>query len=81
MDGSIFICYSYYFFLIYFLLCWVFVSMCGLSPVVVSRATLRCSVRASHCNDLPCCRAQTLGTWASVIVVTVQLSHLYMATG
>ena len=32
-------------------------------------ATLRCSVRASHCGGFSCCRAWALGTRASVVVV------------
>ena len=31
-------------------------------------ATLRCSVRASHCGGFSCCRARALGTQASVVV-------------
>ena len=31
-------------------------------------ATLRCGARASHCGDFSCCRAQALGTRASVVV-------------
>ena len=30
-------------------------------------ATLRCVVRASHCSSFPCCGAQVLGTWDSVV--------------
>ena len=32
------------------------------------RATLRCSVWAARCSDFSCCRAQALGTWASLVV-------------
>ena len=32
-------------------------------------ATLYCGVWASHCDGFCCCRAQALGTWASVIMV------------
>ena len=38
------------------------------SLVAAKGATLRCSVRASHCGGLSCCRAQALGAWASVVV-------------
>ena len=31
-------------------------------------ATLHCGSWAAHCGGLPCCRAQALGTWASVAV-------------
>ena len=31
-------------------------------------ATLRCGVQASHCGGFSCCRAQALGTRASVVV-------------
>ena len=40
----------------------------GLSPAVASRAALHCGVQASHCGGFSCCRAQALGTWASVFV-------------
>ena len=33
-------------------------------------ATLRCGVRASHCGGFSCCRAQALGTRASVVVAS-----------
>ena len=31
-------------------------------------ATLRCGSWASRCSGFSCCRAQALGTWASVVV-------------
>ena len=40
----------------------------GFSLVVVSRATLHCGARASHCGGLSCCGARALGAQASVIV-------------
>ena len=46
----------------------VFVAKHGLSLVAVIGATLRCSAQASHCSGFSCCKAQALGTWASVIV-------------
>ena len=42
---------------IYLWLCWVFVSVRGLSPVVAG-ATPHHGARASHCRGLSCCGAQ-----------------------
>ena len=54
---------------IYFWLRRVFVAVCGLSLVAASGgSTLCCSVWASHCGGFSCCRAQALGTRASVVV-------------
>ena len=39
-------------------LCWVFVSVRGLSLVVASGATLHGGARASHYRGLSCCGAQ-----------------------
>ena len=39
-----------------------------LSPVALSRASLRCQAQASHCCGLSCSRAQTLGSRASAVV-------------
>ena len=51
--------YIYIFFFInYFWLCWVFVSVRGLSLVAARGATLHCGARASHYRGLSCCRAQ-----------------------
>ena len=33
-----------------------------------SGATLHCGAWASHCGGFPCCGAQALGAWASVVV-------------
>ena len=55
--------YIYFFnlFIYYFWLCWVFVSVHGLSLVAASGgATLRRSVRASHCGGLSCCGARAV---------------------
>ena len=41
--------------------------MLGLSVVVASGATLRGDVWASHGGGSSCCRAQALGSWASVV--------------
>ena len=62
---STFFFFSKYF--IYFWLCWVSVAARGLSLVEASGATLRCGARASHCSGFSCCRAQALGTQASVV--------------
>lgn len=35
-----------------------FFAASGLSLVAVSRATLRCSVQASHCHGFSCCSTQ-----------------------
>ena len=50
-----------------FWLHWVFVAAPGLSLVAVSRATLRCRVRSSHCGGFSFCGAQALGARASVV--------------
>ena len=42
--------------------------MCGLSLVVVSGATRRCSAQTSHCGGFSCCGAWALGARASVVV-------------
>ena len=44
--------------LFYFWLCWVFVSVQGLSPVAASGATLHRGARASHYRGLSRCGAQ-----------------------
>ena len=56
--------YLFYF----FWLRWVFVAARGLSLVAVSRATLRCGARASHCGGFSRCRARALCVRASVVV-------------
>ena len=53
---------------IYFWLLWVSIALRRLSPVALSRASLRCQVQASRCCGLACCRAQALGSRASVVV-------------
>ena len=40
----------------------------GFVLVAARDATLRCGVRASHCDGFSCCRARALGTLASVVV-------------
>ena len=49
--------------------CAVFIAVCGLSVVAVSRATLHCGAWTSHCGGFSCCEAQTSGAPASVVVV------------
>ena len=44
--------------LLFFCLCWVFVSVRGLSLVVASGATLHRGAWAFHCRGLSCCGAQ-----------------------
>ena len=52
-------------YLFYLWLYWVFVAVHWLSVV---GATLHCGAWASHCGGFSCCRAQALGTQASVVV-------------
>ena len=56
---------KYFFF--FFWLGWVFIALRRLSLVVAIRATLHCGAQASHCSGFSCCRAQSLGRWASVV--------------
>ena len=68
-----FVCFALFcfnfFFLIYFgclgssLLCVGFLQLRRVG------ATLHCGAQASHCGGFSYCRAQVLGTWASVVVV------------
>ena len=53
--------------------------MCGLSLVVASGSFFSCSVRASHYDGFSCCRVQSPGMGASVLVYTglVAPQHLY----
>ena len=60
---------TFYLFIIYFWLHWVFVAACGFLWLRRAGATLRCGARASHCSGFSCCRAQALGAQASVVVV------------
>ena len=39
----------------------------GLSLILASGATLRCSGQASPCGGFSCCGAQAPGMWASVV--------------
>ena len=54
--------YLFIYLFIYFWLCWVFVSVRGLSLVVASGG--HSSSRASHCRGLSCCGAQAPDTQA-----------------
>ena len=51
----------------YFWLCWVFLSVLGLSLVMSRGSYSRCAVQASHCDDFSWCRSQALGSWASAV--------------
>ena len=57
----------------------VFTAVCGLSLVVASGSFFSCSVRASHYDGFSCCRVQSPGMGASVLVYTglVAPQHLY----
>ena len=57
---------SHFSFVIYFWLCWVFISAHRLSLVKVSRDYSWLQVGA-HCGGFSYCGAHALGTWASVI--------------
>ena len=65
-DSIFFKKYIYLF--IYFWLHWVFVAARGLSLVAASGSTLRCGAKASHRGGFSYCRAQALGSRASVVV-------------
>ena len=69
LDGGHYCCccsFKFYL-LIYFWLCLVFIALCRFALVVVSRGTLCCGVWASHFGGFSGCRAQALGTRASVV--------------
>ena len=51
-----------------FMMALVFIALQGLSLIAGSGAALHCSTRASRFGVFSCCRAQSLGTWASVVV-------------
>ena len=50
--------YIYILIFVYLWLCWVFVSVRGLSLVVASRGALHRDAQASHYHGLSCCGAQ-----------------------
>ena len=64
---------SFFIFIIYFWLCWVFIAGRGLSLVVVRGATLHCGAWASPCGGFSCCRALVLGARAAVIAAQAYL--------
>ena len=51
--------YSFYLFIIYLWLHWVFIAACGLSLVTVSGGYSSCSGWASHCVGFFCCSPWT----------------------
>ena len=55
---------------IYLWLCWVFVSVRGLSLVAASGATLHRGARASHYHSLSCCGAQAPDAQAQQLWLT-----------
>ena len=68
---------SFFFFLLYFYFIFPFLAALGLRCCTRAfsscqerwgGATLHCGARASHCSGFSCCRAQALGTRASVVV-------------
>lgn len=57
-----------YYFLIYFLLCWLFIPVLGLFLVAVSGGYSLAAVHgASHCRGFTFCGALAVGTQASVL--------------
>ena len=57
-------------YLFYLWLCWVFVSVRGLSLVVASRTTLHRGAQASHYRGLSCCGAQAPDAQAQQLWLT-----------
>ena len=57
----------FFFFHSLFKLLWVFVAMCAFLQLQAAGATLGCGAWASHCSGFSGCRAQALGTRASVV--------------
>ena len=53
-------------FIIYFLLCWVFLAALGFSLVVQNGYSSHIAW-ASHCSGFSCCRAWALSSWASAV--------------
>ena len=46
---------------------WVLIALCGLSPVAVSGGCASLHAQVSHCCGFSSCRAQVLGSRASVV--------------
>ena len=67
---AFFFFYLFIYLFIYFWLCWVFVSLRGLSLIASSGGTLHRGARASHCRGLSCCRAQAPDTQAQQLWLT-----------
>ena len=64
--------FIYFYLFIYFWLCWVFVSVQGLSPVAASgsHSSSWCTGLSSHCRGLSCCGAQAPDTQAQQLWLT-----------
>ena len=60
--------FIFYYLFIYLGCVGSFVAVHRFSLVSLSRTTLHCGARASHCDGFSSCRAQALGTQASVVV-------------
>ena len=58
--------FNFLFICLYFWLHWVFITLFRIPLVAASGGYSSSGVRASHCGAFSCCRAQALGTWASV---------------
>ena len=54
--------------LFYFIYFKIYLFLAALSLCCCALASSSCGVRASHCGGFSCCRAQALGTRASVVV-------------
>ena len=65
---------------IYFWLCWVFVSVRGLSPVAVSGATLHSGARAPHRRGPSCCGAQAPDAQAQQLWLTGPAAPWHMGS-
>ena len=57
---------SFFFFFLW--LCWVFVAARAFSGCFKQGMLSSCRAWASHCSGSSCCRARTLGAWASIVV-------------
>ena len=65
---------------IYLWLCWVFVSVRGLSLAVASGATLHRGARASHYRGLSCCGAQAPDAQAQQLWLTGQVAPRHVGS-
>jgi len=66
----LFLCFRFYYLLLYFCLHKIFIPALGLSLVAESRALL------SGCGGFSCCRAQALGLLGSVVAAQGLSCHL-----